>query len=393
MKKKLKKIVVVGLGYVGLANALLLSQKFDVIGLDLDSNKIDLLDKKKSPIQDKEIKLFLKKSDLNLSFHLFDEKYLVESDYVIVATPTNYDESRNYFDTKSVELVINQAIRRSSKSIIIIKSTVPVGFTKKISNELKTNRILFSPEFLREGKALLDNLYPTRIIVSNENENYAEFASMLSECAKKKSISILYMNSTEAEAVKLFSNTFLAMRVAYFNELDSYALSHNLDTKSIIDGVITDPRIGKGYNNPSFGYGGYCLPKDTKQLLANYSEVPQNLIEAIISANTTRKDFLSDLVVNKKIKKLGIYRLVMKANSDNIRESSLQGIMKRIKAKGIEVIIYEPLLKENIFFNSEVTKDLNYFKEKSDLILTNRLHNDLDDVLDKVFTRDLYGDN
>ena len=290
-------------------------------------------------------------------------------------------------------MVINQAIKQSDSSIIIIKSTIPVGFTKSISETLKTSRILFSPEFLREGRALYDNLFPSRIIVSNENERSSEFSQILSQCAHKENIHILHMSSTEAEAVKLFANTYLAMRVAYFNELDSYALSHNLNAKNIIDGVVLDPRIGKGYNNPSFGYGGYCLPKDTKQLLANYSNIPQSLIAAIITANSTRKDFLADTIINKNIKRVGIYRLVMKADSDNIRESSLQGIMKRLKGKGVDIIIYEPLLSEESFFNSEVTRDLVYFKNSCDLILTNRFHKDLKDVEAKIFTRDLYGDN
>lgn len=388
-----KKVVVVGLGYVGLANALLLSQKHEVIGLDLDESKINLLRQKKSPLQDPDIEKFLQNSSLDLKFELFNNKFLVHCDYVLVSTPTNYDEQKNYFDVNSVELVIKQAIECSTKSIIVIKSTIPVGFTKNISESLSTSRIIFSPEFLREGKALYDNLFPSRIIVSNESSQSNEFSNMLADCAEKKNIDILLMTSTEAEAVKLFSNTYLAMRVAFFNELDSYALSHNLNTKNIIDAVVLDPRIGQGYNNPSFGYGGYCLPKDTKQLLANYSNVPQNLIEAIITANTTRKDFLADTIINKNIRKIGIYRLVMKVNSDNIRESSLQGIMKRIKAKGIEVIIYEPLISEDKFFNSEVTQNLNYFKDNADLILTNRHHSDLDDVIEKVFTRDLYGDN
>ena len=393
MNAKKNKIIVVGLGYVGLANALLLSQHHHVIGLDVDHNKIKLLNDKKSPLQDLEVELFLAKPDLDLTFHVFDEKYLENCDYVIVATPTNYDDKLNFFDTKSVALVISQAIKQSDSSIIIIKSTIPVGFTKSISETLKTSRILFSPEFLREGRALYDNLFPSIIIVSNENERSSEFSQILSQCAHKENIHILHMSSTEAEAVKLFANTFLAMRVAFFNELDSYALFHSLNTKNIIDGVVLDPRVGQGYNNPSFGYGGYCLPKDSKQLLANYSDVPQSLIEAIISANSIRKNFLANIIINKNIKTVGIYRLVMKANSDNIRESSLQGVMKRLKEKGIYIIIYEPLISEKSFFNSEVTEDLNYFKNKSDLILTNRHHEDLQDVLDKVFTRDLYGDN
>ena len=393
MNPKKNKIIVVGLGYVGLANALLLSQHHHVIGLDVDHNKIKLLNDKKSPLQDPEVELFLAKPDLDLTFHVFDEKYLENCDYVIVATPTNYDDKLNFFDTKSVVLVINQAIKQSDSSIIIIKSTIPVGFTKSISEKLKTSRVLFSPEFLREGRALYDNLFPSRIIVSNENERSSEFSQILSQCAHKENIHILHISSTEAEAVKLFANTYLAMRVAYFNELDSYALSHNLDAKNIIDGVVLDPRIGQGYNNPSFGYGGYCLPKDTKQLLANYLDIPQSLIAAVISANSTRKDFLADTIINKNIKRVGIYRLVMKADSDNIRESSLQGIMKRLKGKGVDIIIYEPLLSEESFFNSEVTRDLVYFKNSCDLILTNRFHKDLKDVEAKVFTRDLYGDN
>jgi len=393
MNAKKNKIIVVGLGYVGLANALLLSQHHHVIGLDLDHHKIALLNDKKSPLQDPEVELFLTKPDLDLTFHVFDEKYLENCDYVIIATPTNYDDKLNFFDTKSVELVIKQAIKQSDSSIIIIKSTIPVGFTKSISEKLKTSRILFSPEFLREGRALYDNLFPSRIIVSNENETSSEFSQILSQCAHKENIHILHMSSTEAEAVKLFANTYLAMRVAYFNELDSYALSHNLDAKNIIDGVVLDPRIGQGYNNPSFGYGGYCLPKDTKQLLANYLDIPQSLIAAVITANSTRKDFLAETIFNKKIKRVGIYRLVMKADSDNIRESSLQGIMKRLKGKGINIIIYEPLLSEASFFNSEVTQDLVYFKNSCDLILTNRFHKDLKDVEAKIFTRDLYGDN
>ncbi len=392
MKKKFK-ITVVGLGYVGLSNSLLLGINHNVIGLDIDNKKVDQLKNHISPLKDNEIESYLKKKNTNIQFELFDEKFLVDSDFIIIATPTNYDEQVNFFDVSSVEKVVKQSLDFNKKALLVIKSTIPVGLTKELNKKFKTDRIIFSPEFLREGKALYDNLYPSRIIVSDENSRSKVFGEILKDCSLKKDPPLLYISSTEAESVKLFSNTFLAMRVAYFNELDSYAISHNLNAKQIIDGVCLDSRIGNGYNNPSFGYGGYCLPKDTKQLLANYKDVPQNIIEAIINANSTRKEFLSNEIFKLDPKVVGIYRLIMKEGSDNIRESSLQGIMKRLKAKGIEVIVYEPIINENEFFKSEVTRDLIYFKNKSDVILTNRFHSDLDDVKRKVYTRDIYGDN
>ena len=392
MKKKFK-ITVVGLGYVGLSNSLLLGINHNVIGLDIDNKKVDQLKNHISPLKDHEIESYLKKKNTNIQFELFDEKFLVDSDFIIIATPTNYDEQVNFFDVSSVEKVVKQSLDFNKKALLVIKSTIPVGLTKELDKKFKTDRIIFSPEFLREGKALYDNLYPSRIIVSNENSRSEVFGEILKDCSLKKDTTLLYISSTEAEAVKLFSNTFLAMRVAYFNELDSYAISHNLNAKQIIDGVCLDSRIGNGYNNPSFGYGGYCLPKDTKQLLANYKDVPQNIIDAIINANSTRKEFLSNEILKLDPQVVGIYRLIMKEGSDNIRESSLQGIMKRLKAKGIQVIVYEPIISDNEFFKSEVTRDLNYFKVKSDVILTNRFHPDLDDVKSKVYTRDIYGDN
>ena len=387
------KIVVVGLGYVGLSLSLLLAKKHLVVGLDIDKNKIKSLKDSKSPIIDPDIEDYLAQNNPNIVFKEYDETEFEQTDFIIVATPTNYDGKQNYFDTSSVEFVVKQSLKRSTSSVVVIKSTVPVGYTKKLQKNFKTNRVIFSPEFLREGMALFDNLNPSRIIVSDCNEKSKLFGEILKEGSLNKEVPLLFLSSTEAEAVKLFSNTFLAMRVAYFNELDSYAISHDLDTRQIIDGVTLDPRIGSGYNNPSFGYGGYCLPKDTKQLLANYKDVPQNLIEAVIQANNTRKDFLADLVIKKNPKVVGIYRLIMKEGSDNIRESSLQGIMKRIMAKGIRVIVYEPLIKDKIFFNSDVINDLNSFKKLSDIILTNRHHVDLEDVHEKIFSRDLYGNN
>jgi UDPglucose 6-dehydrogenase len=385
------KILVVGLGYVGLANAILLAQKNQVLGLDLSQVKIDKLNKKISPIEDEKIHDFLINKNLNLSFALADSKLYQDADFVVVATPTNYNPENNYFDTSSVETVIEDALEQSENSIIVIKSTVPVGFTQKINEKFKTDRILFSPEFLREGFALQDNLYPSRIIVSNNHRSSRIFMRLLKNGALKRDVACLEASSNEAEAIKLFANSYLAMRVAFFNELDSYALTHNLDTKQIIQGVSLDPRVGEGYNTPSFGYGGYCLPKDTKQLLANYENVPQSLIEGIVHSNTLRKDFIADFIVKKKPKKVGVYRLVMKKGSDNIRESSLQGIIKRVKSKGIEVIIYEPLIGKPLFFNSRVIKTIDELKSESDIILTNRHDPILDDVKEKVFSRDCLG--
>ena len=384
-------IIVVGMGYVGLANAILLAQKNNVIGLDLDHQKIDLLNNKISPLDDHEIQNYLLNKDLNIKFNLFSDRYLDNADFVVIATPTNYDPEKNYFDTSSVEHVVDLAITKSKESVIVIKSTIPVGFTDNLNKQKKTNRILFSPEFLREGFALKDNLKPSRIIVSDNHPSADEFISLLKDGAEKSDVICLKISSTEAEAVKLFSNTYLAMRVAFFNELDSYALSHKLNTKNIIEGVSLDPRVGQGYNNPSFGYGGYCLPKDTKQLLSNYQDIPQTLIEGIINSNSTRKDFIADFIIKKKPQCVGIYRLIMKQGSDNIRESSLQGVIKRIKAKGIKVVIYEPLIKENLFFNSKVLRNIEELKAESDVILTNRHDHILDDVKEKVFTRDCFG--
>jgi len=392
MAVRKSKIVVVGLGYVGLANAILLAQHNVVIGLDIDKIKIDKLKNKISPLDDPEIHDYLMNKKLDLNFFDFDEKLLLDADYIIVSTPTNYDVNLNYFDTSTVENVVEKALINKN-ALVVIKSTIPVGLTKKLQLQYKTNRVIFSPEFLREGRALYDNLYPSRIIVSNEHKKSIDFGNLLKDASMIDDPYLLLISSSEAEAVKLFSNTYLAMRVAFFNELDSYAMSHGLSTQQIIDGVVLDPRVGKGYNNPSFGYGGYCLPKDTKQLLANYNDIPQKLIAAIIEANSTRKDFLALEILKNNPSTIGIYRLVMKEGSDNIRESSLQGIMKRIKAKGINVIIYEPLIKDDNFFNSEVTEDIQYFKNKSDIILANRHYKELDDVSNKVFSRDIYGDN
>ena len=390
MSKKIN-IVVVGLGYVGLANGLLLAQSNHVVGLDLERQKINKLNEKISPLDDLEIQEYLTLKKLHLKFDLFSDHYLENADFVIVATPTNYDPDKNYFDTSSVESVVNIALSKSPHSVVVIKSTIPVGFTEQINRKHNTNRVLFSPEFLREGFALKDNLYPSRIIVSDNNSKSDLFMQLLKEGGHKPDVECLKVSSTEAEAIKLFANTYLAMRVAFFNELDSYALSHNLNTKNIIDGVSLDPRVGKGYNNPSFGYGGYCLPKDTKQLLANYEGIPQTLIEGIINSNTTRKDFIADFIIKKNPQCVGIYRLIMKQGSDNIRESSLQGVIKRIKAKGIKVIIYEPLIKDELFFNSKIVKTLAELKTQADVILTNRQDNFLEDVKEKVFTRDCFG--